>query len=76
MTCHAYVLTRVGLDLMHLIGWVSIDNTHHHMEVLRKFLYLVFLVCGFFWLLQSYPLNRISSPRLKRNVLFEEVGIS
>jgi hypothetical protein len=48
MTCHAYVLTGVGLDLMHLIGWVSIHDTYHHMEVFENFfLYLVFLVCGF-----------------------------
>jgi hypothetical protein len=32
---------------MHLLGWVTIHDTHHHMEVLRKNLYLVFLVCGF-----------------------------
>jgi len=29
-------LTGVGLDLMHLLGWVSIHDTHHHMGFLRK----------------------------------------
>ena len=48
MTSHAYVLTWVGFDLMHLLGWVSIHDTHQHMGVLRKILLLVFLVCGFF----------------------------
>jgi hypothetical protein len=38
MTCHAYVLPRVGLDLMHLLGWVTIHDTQHHMGVLRKIL--------------------------------------
>ena len=37
MTCHAYMLTWVGLDLMHFLGWVTIHDTHHHMGVLRKF---------------------------------------
>ena len=36
MTCHAYMLTGVGLDLMHLLGWVSMHDTHHHMGFLRK----------------------------------------
>ena len=36
MTCHAYMLTGVGLDLMHLLGWVSMHDTHHHMGVFKK----------------------------------------
>ena len=38
MTCHAYMLTEVRLNLMHLLGWVSIHGTHHHMGSLRKIL--------------------------------------
>ena len=34
MPCLCVVL--VGLDLMHLLGWVSIHDTHHHMGVLEK----------------------------------------
>jgi hypothetical protein len=26
----------LGLDLMHLLGWVSTHDTHHHMGFLRK----------------------------------------
>jgi hypothetical protein len=32
---------------MHLLGWVTIHDTHHHIEVLRKNFVVVFLVCGF-----------------------------
>jgi len=60
MTCHAHVL---GLDLMHLLGWVSIHDTHHHMGVFeRKFLWLVFLVYGFLGCYSPTPLTE-SCPR-------------
>jgi len=61
---------------MHLLGWVSIHDTHHHMGVFKKNFVVGIFGVWIFGLLQSYPLNRISSPRLKRNVLFEEVRIS
>ena len=54
----------------------SYNVTHHHMGVLRKKFVVVIFGVWFSGLLQSYPLNRISSPRLKRNVLFKEVRIS
>jgi hypothetical protein len=48
MTCLAYVLTGVGLDLMHLLGWVSLHDTHHRMGFLRKnFGSWYFWVCRF-----------------------------
>ena len=71
--------------LMKLSSWVtsnatlrvgSYNVTHHHMGVFKKKFVVVIFGVWIFGLLQSYPLNRISSPRLKRNVLFEEVRIS
>ena len=49
MTCHAYMLTGVGLDLMHLLGWVSIHDTHHHMGFLRKKFCSWYFWCMDFW---------------------------
>ena len=46
---------------MHLLGWVSIHDTHHHMGVLRKFLQLVFLVCGFLGCYSSTMTNTMKS---------------
>jgi hypothetical protein len=37
MTCRAYVLTGVGLDLMRLLGWVSLHDAHHYRGILRIF---------------------------------------
>ena len=58
---------------MQLLGWVTLHVTHHHMGVFRKKFVVGIFGVWIFGLLQSYPLNRISSPRLKRNVLFEEI---
>ena len=52
MTCHAYMLTGVGLDLMHLLGWVSIHDTHHHMGFLRKNFVIMIFGVWIFGLLQ------------------------
>ena len=49
MTCHAYMLTGVGLDLMHLLGWVSIHDNHHHMGFLRKKIVVVIFSVWIFW---------------------------
>ena len=75
MTCYAYVMTWVGLLLIQLLGWVSIHDTHHHMGFLRKNFVVGIFGVWISGLLQSYPLNRISSPRLKRSVPFEEIRI-
>ena len=55
MTCHAYVLTWVGLDLMHLLGWVSIHDTHHHMGFLRKNFVVVIFGVWIFWVVTVLP---------------------
>ena len=56
------------------VGSYSCHSTLHGVNN-KKFVVVIFGV-WIFGLLQSYPLNRISSPRLKRNVLFEEVRVS
>ena len=53
MTCHAYMLTGVGLDLMHLLGWVSIHDTHHHMRFLRKNFVVVIFGVWIFWVVTA-----------------------
>ena len=55
MTCHAYMLTGVGLDLMHLLGWVSIHDTHHHMGFLRKKFVVVIFGVWIFWVVTVLP---------------------
>ena len=63
MTCHAYMLTGVGLDLMHLLGWVSMHDTHHHMGVLeKKICSWYFWVYGFLGCYSPTPLTE-SRPR-------------
>ena len=54
MTCHAYMLTGVGLDLMPLLGWVSIHDTHHHMGFLRKNFVVVIFGVWIFGLLHRW----------------------
>jgi hypothetical protein len=55
MTCLAYVLTGVGLDLMHLLGWVSLHDTHHRMGFLRKFLVVGIFGCVDSWVVIVLP---------------------
>ena len=43
------MLTGVGLDLMHLLGWVSMHDTHHHMGFLRKKFVVGIFGCTDFW---------------------------
>ena len=47
MPCLCVVL--VGSDLMHLLGWVSIHDTHHHMGVLEKKFCSWYFWCVDFW---------------------------
>jgi len=54
MTCHAYMLTGVGLDLMHLLGWVSMHDTHHHMGFLRKKFCSWYFWCMDFWVVTVF----------------------
>ena len=69
MTCLCVDLGWVTSNATLRVG--SYNVTHHHMGVLRKFFVVVIFGVWIFGLLQSYPLNRISSLRLKRNVPFE-----
>ena len=39
----------LGLDLMHLLGWVSIHDTHQHMEALKKKFCSYDFWCVDFW---------------------------
>ena len=50
--------------LMQLLGWVTLHDTHHHMEVLRKILYLVFLGVWIFGLLQDG--SQVSDGKVER----------
>ena len=70
--------------LMKLSSWVTTNATpwvgsyrchsSSHRILKKNFVVVIFSV-WIFGLLQSYPLNRISSLRLKRNVPFEEIRI-
>ena len=51
MPCLCVVL--VGSDLMHLLGWVSIHDTHHHMGVFEKKFVVGIFGVWIFGLLQS-----------------------
>ena len=55
MTCHAMLrcCLGLGLDLMHLLGWVSIHDTHQHMEVLKKNFVVVIFGVWIFGLLHA-----------------------
>ena len=71
--------------LMSLFSWITTNailrvssykcHSSSHRVLKKNFVVVIFGV-WIFGLLQSYPLNRISSLRLKHNVLFEEVRIS
>jgi len=52
---HAMLLCclGLGLDLMHLLGWVSIHDTHQHMEVLKKNFVVVIFGVWIFGLLHA-----------------------
>ena len=64
MTCHAYMLTGVGLDLMHLLGWVSMHDTHHHMGFLRKKICSWYFLCMDFWVVTVFsPADLTAVPR-------------
>ena len=45
----------LGLDLMHLLGWVSIHDTHQHMGVFRKNFVVGIFSVWTFGLLQDLP---------------------
>ena len=77
MSCYAYVMTWVGVmpNASLRLGFLYMTLIITWVFLRKIFVVGIFgvLISG---LLQSYPVNRISSPRLRCNVLFEEVRIS
>ena len=85
MPCLCVVL--VGLDLMHLLGWVSIQDTHHHMGVLRKNFVVGIFGCMDFWVVTStrlfgccftgctFQLEAISNALTKVEVYLRNVSV-
>ena len=80
MPCLCVVL--VGSDLMHLLGWVSIHDTHHHMGVLEKKKFVVgILVCGFLgcYMVPTNPTTDISQqllPLFDRDVALQDPSMA
>jgi len=63
----------VTTNLTPRVGFYICHSSSH--RILKKIFVVVIFGVWIFGLLQSYPLNRISSPRLKRDVPFEEIRI-